>query len=167
MIDATVKCGFSVTLIQPPEMNGIAPHRAIGYVADRPASIEGWESARRANAIHGLRSQASGEAGRALGEDPDGSKPALGEVRARPQVQLMSPSQGSNFRKVERLTPDPDENRVRKPSSHSGPTWVPHIQNEGATHDVYENKGAELFLWEQPTMYMKTQALIFAIPRCS
>jgi len=148
-------------------MNGIAPHRAIGYVADRPASIEGWESARRANAIYGLYSQASGEAGRALGEDPDGSKPALGEVRARPQVQLMSPSQGSNFRKVERLTPDPDENRVRKPSSHSGPTWVPHIQNEGATHDVYENKGAELFLWEQPTMYMKTQALIFAIPRCS
>jgi len=143
----------------------MARNLAKGRVADRRTSIEGWERTRRANAIHGLYSQAGGEAMRALGEDPDGSKQALSEVRAHPQAHLMSPSEGSNFRNIERLTPDADENRVPKPSSHSRPTWVPYIQNEGATHDVYENKGAEIFLWEQPTMYMKTQALILVIPR--
>jgi len=131
----------------------------------RRASIEGRERTRHANAIHGPYSEGGGAATRAVGEDPDGSKPALGDARANPQAHLMSRSEHSNFRNVERLTPDPDENRVSKLSSHSGLTWVPHNQNEGATHDVYENKGAESFWWEQPTMYMKTQGLIFAIPR--
>jgi len=60
---------------------------------------------------------------RALGEDPDGSKQALSEVRAHLQAHSMTRLEGSNIRNVERLTPDPDENRVSKPSFHPGPTY--------------------------------------------
>ena len=41
-----------------------------------------------------------------------------------------------------------------------------YTQYEGATHDVHENKGSEKFLLEQPTMFMKTKAVISIIPRC-
>jgi hypothetical protein len=39
------------------------------------------------------------------------------------------------------------------------PCLEPHHKNEGASGDMYENKGEEIFAPAYPAMSMKTQAL--------
>ena len=55
-----------------------------------------------------------------------------------PQAQLMLRSEDSNFRKVERIT-----NMLMKLRAKNPPLGArAHTQNEGASHDVDENKGS-------------------------
>jgi hypothetical protein len=80
---------------------------------------------------------------------------------AHPRAQWMLRWQDTNFRKVERLATLLVKIGAKTPL----PTPSSHTQYEGESHDVDENKGPRKALLEYPTMLLKTNALIFVIPR--